>query len=115
MEDKNILRISELLNTDETSNRLGEVALVPYDSPISNSNIIFYNTLYDENASCHLALGSSYPCCIKDGEIMTKEESKLAGANTSITHVDFMIGTKDTNIIGIKNNGEKVQIFKERM
>lgn len=105
--------LKELLNTDETSNRLGEVALVPYDSPISNSNIIFYNTLYDENASCHLALGSSYPCCIKDGESMTKEGSKIAGANTSLTHVDFMIGTKDTNIVGIKPNGEEVQIFKD--
>lgn len=105
--------LKELLNTDETSNRLGEVALVPYDSPISKSNIIFYNTLYDENASCHLALGSSYPCCIKDGESMTKEESKLAGANISLTHVDFMIGTKDTNIVGIKSRGEKVQIFKD--
>jgi aminopeptidase len=104
--------LKELLTTDETSNRLGEIALVPYDSPISNSNIIFYNTLYDENASCHLALGSSYPCCIKDGESMTKEESKLAGANTSLTHVDFMVGTKDTNIVGIKSTGEKVQIFK---
>lgn len=104
--------LKELLNTDETSNRLGEVALVPYDSPISKANIIFYNTLYDENASCHLALGSSYPCCIKDGESMTKEESKSAGANTSITHVDFMIGTNDTNIVGIKSNGEKVQVFK---
>lgn len=105
--------LKELLTTDETSNRLGEVALVPYDSPISNSNIIFYNTLYDENASCHLALGSSYPCCIKDGETMTKEESKLAGANTSLTHVDFMIGAKDTNIVGIKSTGEKIQIFKD--
>lgn len=105
--------LKELLNTDETSNRLGEVALVPYDSPISNSNIIFYNTLYDENASCHLALGSSYPCCIKDGENMTKEESKVAGANTSLTHVDFMIGTKDTNIVGIKPNGEEVPVFKD--
>lgn len=104
--------LKELLTTDETSNRLGEVALVPYDSPISNSNIIFYNTLYDENASCHLALGSSYPCCIKDGESMTKEKLKLAGANTSLTHIDFMIGTKDTNIIGIKSTGENIQIFK---
>lgn len=105
--------LKELLNTDETSNRLGEIALVPFDSPISSSNIIFYNTLYDENASCHLALGSSYPCCIKNGEVMTHEELRLAGANTSITHVDFMIGTKDTNIVGIKSNGEKIQIFKD--
>ena len=107
----NILK--ELINTDETSNRLGEVALVPYNSPISNSNIIFYNTLYDENASCHLALGSSYPCCIKNGEKMTKDESRIACANVSLTHVDFMIGTKDTNIVGVKSNGEEVQIFKD--
>lgn len=105
--------LKELLNTDEGSRHLGEVALVPYNSPISNSNIIFYNTLYDENASCHLALGSSYPCCIKNGEKMTNDETKLAGANVSLTHVDFMIGTKDTDIIGIKPNGEKVQIFKD--
>lgn len=105
--------LKELINTDEGSKYLGEVALVPYDSPISNSNIIFYNTLYDENASCHLALGSSYPCCIKNGEKMTSEESKKAGANHSLAHVDFMIGTKDTNIIGIKKDGTKVQIFKD--
>jgi leucyl aminopeptidase (aminopeptidase T) len=67
----------------------------------------------DENASCHLALGSSYPCCIKNGEKMTKDELKLTGANVSITHVDFMIGTKDTTIIGIKSTGEKVEIFRD--
>lgn len=104
--------LEELLNTDEGSRHLGEVALVPYNSPISNSNIVFFNTLYDENASCHLALGASYPCCIKDGEKLSNEESKSAGANISLTHVDFMIGSKDTNIVGIKANGEKVQIFK---
>ncbi len=104
--------LKQLINTDNGSNRLGEVALVPYNSPISNSNIIFYNTLYDENASCHLALGSSYPCCIKNGEKMTKETLKGSCANVSLTHVDFMIGTQDTNIIGVKINGEKVQIFK---
>lgn len=105
--------LKDLINTDDGSKYLGEVALVPYDSPISNSNIIFYNTLYDENASCHLALGSSYPSCIKDGEKMTQEQLKNAGANTSLAHVDFMIGTKDTNIVGVKNDGTKVQIFKD--
>ncbi len=103
--------LTELLNTDEGSRYLGEVALVPYNSPISNSNIIFYNTLYDENASCHLALGSSYPCCIKKGEKMTREESILSGSNVSLIHVDFMIGTKDTNITGITPAGEEIKIF----
>ena len=105
--------LKELINTDEGSKRLGEVALVPYNSPISKSNIIFFNTLYDENASCHLALGSSYPSCIKDGDTMSEEESLKAGANSSLTHVDFMIGTNDTNIVGVKADGTKVQIFKD--
>ncbi|MBE6062366.1 MAG: aminopeptidase [Clostridium butyricum] len=104
--------LKELINTDEGSNRLGEVALVPYDSPISKSNIIFFNTLYDENASCHLALGSSYPSCIQNGDTMTQEELLKAKANYSLTHVDFMIGTKDTDIVGVKADGTKVQIFK---
>lgn len=105
--------LKEIIKTDENSCRLGEVALVPYDSPISNSNIIFYNTLYDENASCHLALGSSYPSCIKNGENMNKEELLNAKANSSLTHVDFMIGTKDTNIIGVKEDGTEIVIFKD--
>ncbi|NFH80565.1 aminopeptidase [Clostridium botulinum] len=105
--------LKELLNTDEGSKHLGEVALVPYDSPISNSNIIFYNTLYDENASCHLALGSSYSSCIKNGESMSEDELFKLGCNKSLSHVDFMIGTKDTSIIGIKEDGTEVQIFKD--
>ncbi|MBW6409035.1 aminopeptidase [Clostridium weizhouense] len=104
--------LKELLETDEGSKHLGEVALVPFDSPISNSNIIFYNTLYDENASCHLALGNAYSCCIKNGENMSKEELIKAGYNHSLSHVDFMIGTKDMNIVGIKEDGTKIQIFK---
>ncbi|MCQ2016750.1 aminopeptidase [Clostridium butyricum] len=105
--------LKEIIKTDENSCRLGEVALVPYDSPISNSNIIFFNTLYDENASCHLALGSSYPSCIKNGENMNKEQLLEAKANFSLTHVDFMIGTKDTNIVGVKEDGTKISIFKD--
>lgn len=104
--------LKEIINTDENSCRLGEVALVPYNSPISNSNIIFYNTLYDENASCHLALGSSYPSCIKNGENMTKEQLLDAKANFSLTHVDFMIGSEDTDIIGVKEDGTEVAVFK---
>ncbi|WP_294392346.1 aminopeptidase [uncultured Clostridium sp.] len=104
--------LKEIIKTDENSCRLGEVALVPYDSPISNSNIIFFNTLYDENASCHLALGSSYPSCIKNGENMNKEDLLNAKANSSLTHVDFMIGTKDTEIIGVKEDGTEIPVFK---
>ncbi len=104
--------LKEIINTDENSCRLGEVALVPYDSPISNSNIIFFNTLYDENASCHLALGSSYPSCIKNGESMTKEELLNSKANSSLVHVDFMIGNKDTSIIGVKEDGSQIPVFK---
>lgn len=101
-----------LLETDENAVYLGEVALVPYDSPISNSNIIFYNTLFDENASCHLALGMAYPSCIENGVNLSKSELEKAGVNTSLIHEDFMIGSPDLDIIGEKENGEKVQIFK---
>lgn len=103
--------LKEIINTDEGSKRLGEVALVPYNSPISKSDIVFFNTLYDENASCHLAFGSSYPSCIKNGEEMTKEETFKAKANSSLTHVDFMIGTKDTNITGVKEDGSEIPVF----
>lgn len=92
--------LKNILDTDEGAKYLGEVALVPYDSPISNSNIIFFNTLYDENASCHLAFGKAYSSCIKDGEKMSEEELEKEGANDSLTHIDFMIGTKDLKITG---------------
>ncbi|AGK97232.1 aminopeptidase [Clostridium pasteurianum] len=104
--------LKSLIDTDEGSKYLGEVALVPYDSPISNSNILFYNTLFDENASCHLAIGEAYPVCIKNGENMSKDELKSIGVNNSMEHVDFMIGTSDLSIIGIKENGEEVTVFK---
>lgn len=105
--------LKELINTDEGSKYLGELAFVPYDSPISNSNILFYNTLYDENASCHLALGEAYPSCIENGEEMSKEELNKAGANTSLTHVDFMFGTSDLSIIGIDKDDNEISIFKD--
>lgn len=104
--------LKSLIDTDEGSKYLGEVALVPYNSPISNSNILFYNTLFDENASCHLAIGKAYPVCIKNGENMSEEELKGKGVNNSIEHVDFMIGTSDLNITGIKYNGDEVIIFE---
>lgn len=110
--EKGYETLKKLLETDEGASYLGEVALVPYDSPISNSNIIFYNTLFDENASCHLAFGMAYPTCLEKGSEMNSEELKKAGANSSLTHVDFMIGSKDLQIIGETKQGEKIQIFK---
>ena len=104
--------LKDLLALDEGAKHLGEVALVPYDSPISNSNIIFLNTLFDENASCHFAFGKAYPTNIKGGENMTDEELERAGVNDSLTHVDFMVGSKDLSIIGETKDGEKVQIFE---
>lgn len=105
--------LESLLNRDgDNSKRLGEVALVPHDSPISNSNILFYNTLFDENASCHLAVGAAYPTTIEGGEKMSQEELEENHVNQSTVHADFMIGTEDLNIIGIKEDGSEVEVFK---
>lgn len=102
-----------LIETDEGSLRLGEVALVAYDSPISNTNIIFYNTLFDENASCHLAIGAAYSSNIENGDSLSDEEKEKVGMNSSITHVDFMIGDADLNILGIDKAGKSHEIFKD--
>ncbi|WP_246566715.1 aminopeptidase [Tissierella simiarum] len=104
--------LKDLLDIDEGAKYLGEVALVPFDSPISNSNIIFLNTLFDENASCHFAFGKAYPTNIKGGENMSDEELEKHGVNNSLTHVDFMVGSKDMNIVGETKDGQKVQIFE---
>ena len=101
-----------LLETDEGSSFLGEVALVPYDSPISRSGILFYNTLFDENASCHLALGKAYPTCIRGGEDMDSVILAQHGVNDSLLHEDFMIGTRDLAIVGTTKDGQQVQVFK---
>lgn len=102
-----------LLELDEGSSRLGEVALISYDSQISNTNILFFNTLFDENASCHLALGNAYPMNIKDGISMKEEDLLEKGYNKSMAHVDFMFGSKDMEIVGITKDGKKVQVFKD--
>lgn len=102
-----------LIETDEGSHYLGEVALVPHDSPISNLNTIFYNTLFDENASCHLAIGNAYTSCIKDGSDLSKEELVEKGANSSLTHVDFMVGSNKLNIDGERADGTIEAIFIE--
>ena len=103
--------LRELINMDEGSHYLGEVALVPYDSPISNSGILFYNTLFDENAACHLALGKAYPTCIRGGEKMDSVTLLQHGVNDSLVHEDFMIGTADLSIVGTTQEGEEVEIF----
>ncbi|MGC6767158.1 aminopeptidase [Enterococcus sp. LJL128] len=101
-----------LLQIDEGAKRLGEVALVPDPSPISQSGITFYNTLFDENASNHLALGSAYAFSIKNGTSMTEEELTEAGLNRSQTHVDFMVGSDQMNIDGIRKDGTRVPVFR---
>ena len=104
--------LKEMVSMDEGAGMLGEVALIPYDSPICNSGVLFYNTLFDENASCHLALGMGFNECLKGFEKMTAEERKANGVNDSMIHVDFMIGTPDMEIVGVTKSGERVQIFK---
>lgn len=105
--------LKEIIEFDEGSHYLGEIALVPYDSPISNMHTLFYNTLYDENAACHFAIGIGFNECIKDGLAMTKEQLLEKGINDSLTHVDFMMGTSDLKIVGTTKDGQKVDIFVE--
>ena len=98
---------------DEGSSYLGEVALVPYDSPIRNTGILFYNTLFDENASCHLAFGSAYPTCVRGGEELDEAGQKAAGLNQSANHVDFMVGTADLSIVGTTHDGREIPVFTQ--
>ncbi|AME08933.1 MULTISPECIES: aminopeptidase [Gemella] len=105
--------LKNILETDEGSVKIGEMALVPFDSPISNTGILFLETLFDENAACHIALGKAYPTCVKGGSEMSDEELAEVGANDSLVHVDFMIGESTTNIIGFTADGKEVAIFKD--
>ncbi len=104
--------LKHLLETDEGATRLGEVALVPHESPISQSGLIFYNTLFDENASCHIALGKAYPTNLEGGSDMNKEELDQHGANDSLTHVDFMIGSDKLDIDGVLHDGTTEAVFR---
>ena len=103
--------LKQMLESDEGAKYLGEVAFVPYNSPISNSKLIFFNTLFDENAACHLAFGRAYESCVKDADKYSEEELEKIGVNNSVIHVDFMIGTSDLEVTGINENGETIQIF----
>lgn len=105
--------LKNIIGTDAGAKRLGEVALVPFDSPISNKGILFYNTLFDENASCHIALGSAYAFSLQGGKEMSREELDRAGLNDSITHVDFMIGSEKLNIYGVDKDGNETPVFIE--
>lgn len=111
--EKGFDTLEKLIDTDEGSHYLGEVALVPFKSPISDTNIVFFNTLFDENASCHFAIGSAYKTCIKDGDSIPEDKCDEFGVNVSITHVDFMIGSSDMNITGVTPNKEEISIFKD--
>ena len=110
---KNQKLLEQMVNTDEGSRMLGEVALVPYDSPIQKSKILFYETLFDENAACHLALGQGFKELFPEGASISNEEARSRGLNDSMIHVDFMIGTKDLQIVGTSFNGKKTVIFKD--
>ncbi|QDQ00209.1 aminopeptidase [Lysinibacillus fusiformis] len=104
--------LESLIATDEGAHYLGEVALVPHQSPISQSGLLFYNTLFDENASNHLAIGSAYAFCIEGGKDMSPDELLANGLNQSLTHVDFMIGSANMNIDGIRDDGQIEPIFR---
>lgn len=110
--EKGEAALKTMVNMDEGAKMLGECALVPYDSPIRNSGTMFYNTLFDENAACHLALGDGFANCIRDYDKYTLEQCRKMGINMSMIHEDFMIGSEDLSITGITENGESVRIFK---
>jgi aminopeptidase len=105
--------LNKVLDTDEGARRLGEVALVPHSSPISASGILFYNTLFDENASCHIALGQCYSKCFVNGASLTQEQIKAQGGNSSLIHIDWMIGSRQVDIDGIKPDGLRVPVMRQ--
>ncbi len=105
--------LREMISIDSGASYLGECALVPYSSPIRKSGILFYNTLFDENAACHLAIGMGFTNVLRDAEKYTDDEAHALGINDSVTHVDFMIGTEDMTITATLENGNEVLIFKD--
>lgn len=103
--------LKNLIETDSGTKRIGEIALIGKNSPIAKANVLFYNTLFDENASCHLALGKAYPTTVKGGDNLTEQELMDLGLNDSVEHIDFMIGTLDLAVTGIKKDGTKIPLF----
>ncbi len=105
--------LRKVLETDDGARRLGEVALVPHSSPISASGLLFFNTLFDENAASHIALGQCYAKCFIDGDKLTPEQIAAQGGNTSLIHIDWMIGSDKIDIDGIKTDGSRVPVFRK--
>jgi aminopeptidase len=105
--------LNKVLDTDEGARRLGEVALVPHSSPISASGLLFYNTLFDENAACHIALGQCYSKCFVGGDKLTPEQIAAQGGNKSFIHIDWMIGSAEIDIDGVHADGRRVPVFRK--
>jgi aminopeptidase len=104
--------LQKMIETDEGARRLGEVALVPHSSPIASSGLLFMNTLFDENAACHIALGQAYSTCVKDGDSLTPEQLAMRGANTSLIHVDWMIGSNRIDVDGVSASGNPEPVMR---
>ena len=104
--------LQKMIETDEGARKLGEVALVPHSSPIASSGLLFLNTLFDENAACHIALGQAYSTCVKDGNSLTPEQLAARGANTSLIHVDWMIGSNKIDVDGISASGASEPVMR---
>jgi aminopeptidase len=111
--DRNGDMLQRLLDTDEGARRLGEVALVPHSSPISHSGLLFYNTLFDENAASHVALGNAYKFTLSGGNEMNQEDFERAGGNRSAVHVDFMIGSGDLDVDGVRPDGSAEPLMRK--
>ncbi|MFA5720044.1 MAG: aminopeptidase, partial [Acholeplasmataceae bacterium] len=105
--------LKNILTFDENASYIGEIALISHDSPINNTNILFYNTLFDENASCHMALGRAYPMNIKGGIGADIKDLEKRGYNNSMVHVDFMFGSPDLEITGLTYDGKKIKVFEK--
>jgi aminopeptidase len=105
--------LRKVLDTDEGARRLGEVALVPYSSPISKSGLMFFNTLFDENAACHIAVGQRYAKCFVDGDKLSAEEIAARGGNKSMIHIDWMIGSEMIDIDELDGNGARTAVFRK--
>ncbi len=111
--EKGLDNLKSIIETDEGSRYLGEIALVGYNSPVREQNVLFFETLFDENASCHFAIGDCYPNCVKNGGDMTEAQLKSAGLNVSLEHVDFMVGTPDLEIVATTADGKTLVVFKD--
>ena len=110
---KNQALLEKMVKMDDGASMLGEVALVPFESPINQTGLLFYETLFDENACCHVALGAGFPDLYDGALDMSPEQRKEVGINESMIHVDFMVGTRDLSIVGVDKNGKQIQIFKD--